>query len=106
VHARSGDKGCNANIGLFVRHEDEYEWLKAMFTVEKFKEILADEYSGNTIDRFELPNIWAVHFLCHQHLDRGINSSSTYDILGKNVGEFVRSRFVSVPKKFLDRGRI
>ena len=106
VHARSGDKGCNANVGFFVRHEDEYEWLRSLMTIQKMKELLRDEYSGNAIDRFELPNIWAVHFLCHQHLDRGINSSSTYDILGKNLGEFLRAQYVAVPVKFLNRGRI
>lgn len=106
VHARSGDKGCNANVGLFVRHEDEFEWLRSLLTIDKMKELLRDEYSGNKIDRFELPQIWAVHFLCHQHLDRGINSSSTYDILGKNLGEFIRAQWVPVPKKFLQRGRI
>lgn len=106
VHARSGDKGCNANVGLFVRHSDEYDWLRSLLTIGKMAEILDREYSGNKIDRFELPEIWAVHFLMHQHLDRGINSSSTYDILGKNVAEFIRSRWVAVPKKFLDRGKI
>jgi hypothetical protein len=106
VHARSGDKGCNANVGLFVRHADEYDWLRSLLTVEKMTELLGDEFSGHKIDRFELREIWAVHFLMHQHLDRGINSSSTYDILGKNVGEFIRSRWVAVPTKFLDRGRI
>jgi hypothetical protein len=106
VHARSGDKGCNANVGLFVRHADEYDWLRSLLTIEKMVEILGDEYSGNKIDRFEIREIWAVHFLMHQHLDRGINSSSTYDILGKNVAEFIRSRWVAVPKKFLDRGKI
>lgn len=106
VHSRSGDKGCNANVGLFVRHEDEYEWLRSLLTVEKMTELLGDEYSGHKIDRFEMKSIWAVHFLLHQHLDRGINASSTYDILGKNVGEFIRARYVAVPTKFLDRGRI
>lgn len=106
VHARSGDKGCNANVGLFVRHADEYEWLRSFLTIETMTRLLRDEYSGNKIDRFELRNIWAVHFLCHQHLDRGINSSSTYDILGKNLGEFIRAQWVPVPKRFLNRGRI
>jgi hypothetical protein len=107
VHSRSGDKGPDANVGLYVRNEDEYEWLRHTFTIKKFKEILGEEYQpGNKIDRFELPNLWGVHFLCHSHLDRGINSSSTYDILGKNLGEFVRSRWVDLPKKFLERGTI
>lgn len=109
VHARSGDKGPDANVGFYVRHEDEYEWLRHTLTIANFKYLLGDEYdesANKKIDRFELPNLWAVHFLCHGHLDRGVNSSSTYDILGKNLGEFLRARWVDLPKKFLERGTI
>lgn len=55
------------------------------------KELLADEYNGEAIDRFEM-NIRAVHFLLHDHLDRGHNASSTYDILAKNVCEYISRR--------------
>ncbi|KAH7089681.1 hypothetical protein FB567DRAFT_521303 [Paraphoma chrysanthemicola] len=107
VHARSGDKGSNANVGFFARNENEYQWLRALLTTEKIKQLLADEYhEGNRIDRFELPGLLAVHFLLHDHLDRGINSTSTYDILGKNVGEFLRARHVDLPKNFLLAGEI
>lgn len=57
-------------------------------------------------DRFELPNIYGVHFLLHDHLDRGVNSSSTYDFLGKNVAEFLRARHVDLPKQFMNRGKL
>lgn len=106
VHARSGDKGCNANVGFYVRSADEWDWLRSLLTISEIKRLLGEEYKGAAIDRFELPEIWAVHFLCHEHLDRGINSSSTYDILGKNLAEFLRARWVDIPKRFLDRGRI
>lgn len=55
---------------------------------------------------FELRNIWAVHFLLFDHLDRGVASSPTYDVLGKNVAEYLRFKLVPIPKKFLDRGKI
>ncbi|EXJ70154.1 uncharacterized protein A1O5_06222 [Cladophialophora psammophila CBS 110553] len=107
VHARSGDKGSNANVGFWVRHDDEYNWLRTLLTVKKVKELLGSEYrAGNKMDRFEIPGLRAVHFLLHEHLDRGINSTSTYDILGKNVAEFLRARHVNLPKKFLERGPI
>ncbi|OQV01773.1 hypothetical protein CLAIMM_07068 [Cladophialophora immunda] len=106
VHSRSGDKGSDANCGFWVRHEDEYDWLRSLLSTEKMKELLAKEYNGKKIDRFELPNAWAIHFLFHDHLDRGIGASSTYDIIGKNVGEFLRARYVDIPEKFLSRGRI
>ena len=57
-------------------------------------------------DRFELRNMYAVHFLLHDHLDRGVSCSSTYDFLGKNVAEFLRSKHVDLPVKFLSRGKL
>ncbi|KAF8858062.1 DUF1446-domain-containing protein [Acephala macrosclerotiorum] len=106
VHARSGDKGSNANVGFWVRHQDEYDWMRSLLSTQKMKTLLADEYNGKKIDRFELPNIWAVHFLLHDHLDRGVSCSSTYDFLAKNVAEFLRSRHVDLPKRFLNRGKL
>ncbi|KAH8808491.1 hypothetical protein F5884DRAFT_373006 [Xylogone sp. PMI_703] len=106
VHARSGDKGSNANVGFWVRHQDEYDWLRTVLNTKEMKSLLANEYSGNKIDRFELPNIRAIHFLLHDHLDRGVSCSSTYDFLAKNVAEYVRSRHVDLPKRFLNRGKL
>lgn len=82
VHGRSGDKSSNVNIGLFVRHVDEWDWLRSLLTTSKMKELLRDEYKGGKIDRYEFPNVLAVHFVLHDHLDRGVNSNSTYDFLG------------------------
>ncbi|KAJ6092309.1 Protein of unknown function DUF1446 [Penicillium canescens] len=106
VHARSGDKGSDANVGFFVRHADEWDWLRSILTVEKIRTLLAKDDVGNKIFRLELPNIWAVHFLLKDHLDRGVASSSTYDVLGKNVAEYLRCKYVDIPDKFLARGRI
>lgn len=61
VHARSGDKANNSNVGFFVRHADEYPWLQSLLTVEKVKELLQDDYAGHDIERCEFPNILAVH---------------------------------------------
>ena len=61
VHGRSGDKADNSNVGFFVRREDEYPWLQSLLTVEKFVELLGDDYKGQRIERVEFPLIWAVH---------------------------------------------
>lgn len=61
VHARSGDKANNSNIGFFVRHEDEYPWLQTLLTVQNLKNLLEDDYAGNVIERCEFPRILAVH---------------------------------------------
>ncbi|OAL34331.1 hypothetical protein AYO20_06384 [Fonsecaea nubica] len=112
VHARSGDKADNSNIGFFSRtpYDDEYEWLKTFLTVERLKLLLGDDwFNGDTsrrIERVEFEGIKAVHFRILDNLSGGIASSERIDGLGKGIGEFLRSRFVDVPLKFLDRGRI
>ncbi|KAK6387321.1 hypothetical protein LTS17_000588 [Exophiala oligosperma] len=106
AHARSGDKSSNANVGFYVRSEDEYEWLRSTLSISMIKELLGIDYRGGLVERFELPHLWAVHFLLFDHLDRGVASSSTYDILGKNVAEYLRAKYVRIPDLFLRRGKI
>ncbi|KAJ6594567.1 DUF1446 domain-containing protein [Mycena capillaripes] len=101
AHARSGDKGSDSNVGFFVSGVEQYDWLQKLLSVDTVKALLEDEYNGKDIDRFELPNIRAVHFLLHDHLDRGVSCTSTVDFLGKNVAEFLRAREVDVPLRFL-----
>lgn len=65
VHARSGDKGDNSNVGFFVRDASEYPWLRTLLSVDKLKQLLGDDWhSGNTnrrVERIEFPTINAVH---------------------------------------------
>lgn len=65
VHARSGDKANNSNVGFFVRNEDEYPWLQSLLTVEKLKDLFGEDWStGDTsrrIERCEFPNLLAIH---------------------------------------------
>lgn len=105
VLGRSGDKCSDCNCGFFVRHDDEWDWLRSFLTVAKIRELLgSEEDKGKPIDRFEMPHIKAVHFLLHDHLDRGYDACSTYDTLGKNALEYLRAKTVDIPKKFADRG--
>ncbi|KAF4416298.1 duf1446 domain containing protein [Fusarium acutatum] len=91
VHARSGDKGSNANVGFWVQQNDEYEWLRSFMSVETFKGLLRDEYDPRfVIERFELPNIQCVHFRIKGILDGGVSSTPRLDGLAKSVGEFLR----------------
>ena len=112
VHARSGDKADNSNIGFFVRNEDEYPWLQSFLTVPQLKTLFADDWergenSGERrVERCEFPNILAVHFRVMDFLDGGIASSSRIDGLGKGIGEYLRSRVVPIPVQFLERGCI
>lgn len=111
VNARSGDKGSDCNCGFWVRHEDEYVWLRNLLTIDTIKTLLGKEYDTSRvpkieIERFELPNLRAVHFLFRNLLDRGATSTCGVDFLGKNCAEFLRSRHVDVPVRFLARGKL
>jgi hypothetical protein len=106
VHGRSGDKGSDCNVGLWVRHQDEYTWLQSLLSTDFMKILLAGEYRGKRIERCEFPGLKAVHFLLKDHLDRGVSCTTSIDFLGKNCAEFLRARVVDVPMKFLARGQI
>ncbi|KAK9470399.1 uncharacterized protein V1510DRAFT_423161 [Dipodascopsis tothii] len=109
VHARSGDKANNSNVGFFVRHDDEYPWLRSFLTIDRVKALFADDIpdpAAVKVERCEFRNILAVHFRVMDFLDGGIASSSRIDGLGKGVGEYLRSRVVPLPEAFVARGRI
>jgi len=61
VHARSGDKANDSNVGFFVRHQDDYPWLQSLLTVEKLKELLGKDYGRQRIERVEFTGILAGH---------------------------------------------
>ncbi|KIW30528.1 uncharacterized protein PV07_06267 [Cladophialophora immunda] len=103
AHGRSGDKGDNCNVGLFVRSSEEFKWLQSYLTVSKITELMGEDIKpGTTVERCEFPNIWAVHFRFLDFLGGGAASSTRIDMLGKGVAEYLRSKFVDVPVKFLD----
>ncbi|WDK10908.1 hypothetical protein CGRA01v4_02187 [Colletotrichum graminicola] len=110
VHARSGDKADNSNVGFFVRNEDEYPWLRTLLTVSRLKQLLGDDWFNNNpdqrLERVEFPGINAVHFRILDNLNGGIASSDRIDGLGKSIAECLRSRYVNVPRAFLQRSQI
>ncbi|OAP58022.1 hypothetical protein AYL99_07112 [Fonsecaea erecta] len=110
VHARSGDKADNSNIGFFVRHDDEYPWLRTYLTVSRLKELFGDDWQkgdpNRRVERVEFPGINAVHFRVLDNLNGGIASSDRIDGLGKGVAEYLRSRYAEIPARFLQRGWI
>jgi hypothetical protein len=107
VMGRSGDKGGNANIGLYVRHEDEYEWLRTFLDMQRFKYLLGDELKiVRELERVEFEGLLAVHFLCKGLLGEGVSNTDRLDGLAKGMIEFVRARVVELPIAFVNRGRI
>ncbi|RAL17074.1 DUF1446-domain-containing protein [Aspergillus homomorphus CBS 101889] len=109
VHARSGDKGPDANCGFWVRHPDEFQWLRRILSVSTVRDLLGPQYASNPslkVERFELPNLRAVHFLFRNLLDRGVCATVTVDFLGKNVAEYLRAKYVDLPVRFVNRGKL
>ncbi|OAA68587.1 DUF1446 domain containing protein [Niveomyces insectorum RCEF 264] len=100
--ARSGDKGDNCNVGVYMRADEEYRWLQTYLTVPRIIALLgADYHDGVTVERCEFPRIKAVHFRFLDFLGGGAASSTRIDMLGKAVAEYLRSKYVDVPAKFL-----
>ncbi|KAI9726218.1 MAG: hypothetical protein M1834_009388 [Cirrosporium novae-zelandiae] len=101
--ARSGDKGANVNIGLFVHTDEEWVWFRSYMTKERMKQLIGDDWQDwFFLERIEMPHIRAVHFVCYGILGRGVSSSSRLDQLGKGFGEFIRDRYVDVPVRFFE----
>ncbi|EQL02166.1 DUF1446 domain-containing protein [Ophiocordyceps sinensis CO18] len=71
-------------------------------TRDKLKELMREDWrDGYFVERVEMPNIFAVHFVVYGALGRGVTSSSRLDCLGKGFAEFIRAVWVPVPTRFL-----
>jgi acyclic terpene utilization AtuA family protein len=98
--ARSGDKGGNANVGVWGRTPEEYDWLDRELTVERLTHLLP-EIAGLEVERFALPNLRAVNFVIHGLLGEGVASSTRLDAQAKGLGEWLRARQVDLPERLL-----
>jgi hypothetical protein len=100
IGGRSGDKGGDANVGLWAVSPRAYAWLRRYLTTERLRELLT-EAADLAIDRYELPNLLAVNFVIHGILAPGVSATARPDAQAKGLGEYVRSRTVSVPASLL-----
>jgi hypothetical protein len=98
--ARSGDKGGNANVGVWVRTTDQWRWLAHALTVEKLREMLP-ETAGLAVTRHVLPNIRAVNFVIEGILGEGVAYQARFDPQAKGLGEWLRSRHIDIPESLL-----
>ena len=101
--ARSGDKGGDANVGVWVRDEAAWPWLAATLTPEKLRELLP-EAAGLPVTRYLLPNLRAVNFVVEGLLGEGVAAAARFDPQAKAVGEWLRSRYIDVPEALLMGG--
>ncbi|MGW6417991.1 acyclic terpene utilization AtuA family protein [Streptomyces sp. NPDC055055] len=98
--ARSGDKGGDANVGVWVRTEAEWRWLAHTLTVERFRALLP-ETAGSAVTRHVLPNLRALNFTVAGILGEGVASQARFDPQAKALGEWLRSRELDVPEELL-----
>lgn len=96
VGARSGDKGGDANLGVWARSDAGYAWLRHWLTVERLAELLP-ETAPLAVQRYELPNLRAVNFVIEGLLGAGVAASTRFDPQAKALGELLRSRTVDLP---------
>jgi Acyclic terpene utilisation family protein AtuA len=94
--ARSGDKGGNANVGVWVRNDAAYHWLRHALDIECFKALLP-ETAKLRVTRHELPNLRALNFVVEGLLGEGVASSTRQDPQAKGLGEWLRSRLIEIP---------
>ena len=100
VGARSGDKGGNANLGLWCRSDQAYEWLAGFLSVEMMKKLLP-ETAALPVDRYELPNLRALNFVIAGLLGEGAAASTRLDPQAKSLGEWLRARVVDIPQELM-----
>jgi len=98
--ARSGDKGGNANVGVWARTPEAYVWLAAYLTAERLQALLPEARSLAT-ERHELPNLLALNFVVKGLLGDGVAASLRSDPQAKSLGEYLRAKRVPIPESLL-----
>jgi len=100
IGARSGDKGGNANVGLWARTEPAWRWLDSYLSVEQFRTLLP-EADQLEVRRYAFPNLAALNFVVVGLLGEGVASSTRPDPQAKGLGEYLRSRTVDIPVQLI-----
>jgi hypothetical protein len=101
AHARSGDKGDAANCGVIAYKPEWYPIIRDVLTVERVKSHFEGITLGN-IERYELPNLWAVNFVLHNTLGGGGTVSLKLDAQGKTIASAMLMMNVEVPDSLFD----
>lgn len=103
VLARSGDKGNNCDISVFAPNEAVYNHLLDVLTPDVVKAHFGHWVQGD-VERFEVPNVLALKFLCHEALGGGASSSLRLDNLGKCFGPNLLRLEIDIPTQLLPGG--
>ncbi|WP_411091867.1 acyclic terpene utilization AtuA family protein [Streptomyces sp. 049-1] len=98
--ARSGDKGGNANVGVWARTDDAWRWLAHELTTDRFRELLP-ETRDLPVTRHPLPNLRALNFVVEGILGEGVAAQHRFDPQAKALGEWLRARHLDIPEALL-----
>ncbi|MEU3419668.1 acyclic terpene utilization AtuA family protein [Streptomyces murinus] len=98
--ARSGDKGGNANVGVWARTDEAWRWLAHELTVDRFRELIP-ESRELPVTRHLLPGLRALNFVVTGVLGAGVASRHRFDPQAKALGEWLRSRHLDIPEALL-----
>ncbi|WP_320781335.1 acyclic terpene utilization AtuA family protein [Streptomyces sp. CRN 30] len=98
--ARSGDKGGDANVGVWARDADAWRWLAHELTAGRFRELLP-ETRDLPVTRHVLPNLRALNFVVEGILGEGVAAQARFDPQAKALGEWLRARHVDIPERLL-----
>jgi hypothetical protein len=99
---RSGDKGGNANCGVWARSDAAFTFLNAYLTVEQFKRLCPD-MAPYDIERYDLPNLRALNFYIKGVLGTGAASNHRIDKQAKSLGEYLRAKHIEAPRSLVDQ---
>lgn len=102
--ARSGDKGGNANCGVWARSDAAYAFLHAYLTADEFKRLCPD-LSAFSVERYEMPNLRAVNFYIRGVLGGGASSNHRIDRQAKSLGEYLRAKYILAPSSLVAEAR-
>jgi hypothetical protein len=93
---RSGDKGGNANLGVWARSSAAYAFLRSFLTTARLQALLPDLVPF-PIERYELPNLMALNFYIKGFLGEGVAASLKSDPQAKTLGEYLRAKVIDIP---------
>ncbi len=99
--ARSGDKGGNANLGVWARDDETYDWMSWYLSERRLRELMPAETDGLEVHRYELPNLRAMNFVIVGLFGRGVAASTRTDPQAKGLGEYLRAKHVDIPTTLL-----
>jgi hypothetical protein len=102
AHARSGDKGASANVGVIARSPAAYEFLRTALTAEIVEKYFKSMGVGS-VRRYELPNLHAFNFILPNILDGGGSLSLAVDPQGKALGQALLELPLAIPESLLER---